>query len=109
MLRSSAAGARLAELPLPGFGGGWNQSHDAWSLLVPSTCSAQATSTASLCASPMPTLSGEPQLRLAMKPGAGWPVGASGGSEVVASTCPLEPVFGPQQFLALVGYSSHQK
>src|SRR5215217_7986073 len=106
--RSSTASWARAACALPG-GGGWNQSQDAWSLLVPSTCAAQATRTASLCASPMPTLSGDSQLRLAMKPGAGWPVGDSGGSDVVVSARPSEPVFGPQQLPALLGNSSHQK
>src|SRR4051794_14842230 len=94
---------------LPGFGGGLNQSHDVWPFWVPSTCSAQATSTASFWELPLPTFSGEPQSRLAMNPGAGWPVGASGGSDVVWSGCPSEPVFGPQQLPVLFGNSSHQK
>src|SRR4051794_25124090 len=107
--RSSTASRACAACALPGRGGGWNQSQDAWWLLVPSTCAAQATSTASLCASPMPTLSGESQLRLAMKAGAGWPVGDSDGSDVVVSALPSEPVFGPQQLPVLLGNSSHQK
>ena len=107
----SVGGAGVGlELPLlPGFGGGLNQSHDAWPFPLPSICSAQATSTASFWLLPLPTFSGEPQSRLAMKPGAGWPVGASGGSEVVWSAWPSEPVFGPQQLPLLPGNSSHQK
>src|SRR5215203_5505806 len=107
--RSIAASATRAACALPGRGGGWNQSQDTWLLASPSICAEQATRTASLWASPVPTLSGEPQSRLAMKPGAGWPVGDSGGSDVVASTLPSEPVFGPQQLPVLLGNSSHQK
>src|SRR4051794_29679095 len=106
---SGGVGDGEPELALPGFGGGLNQSHDVCPFCVPSTCSAHATSTASFWLLPLPTFSGEPQSRLAMKPGAGWPVGASGGSEVVVSSRPSEPVLGPKQFPALLGNSSHQK
>src|SRR4051794_29771425 len=106
---SGGVGDGEPELALPGFGGGLNQSHDVCPFCVPSTCSAHATSTASFWLLPLPTFSGEPQLRLAMNPGAGSPVGDSGGSEVVWSAWPSEPSFGPQQLPLLPGNSSHQK